>query len=231
MAMCMPCCRCVCHVVASLSCLFPLGLNRHPRPGAPRRWQRSRDLGLPAVTTAFKAGHINGGGLLLAGKCDTVCSRHYALDTCSNTVGEDLSDFDEDEHNALGNVDWKPEGWCREGREPAIDARVDVQECRMDELQDSDDEPELRPEEERPGSWLAAGELEIFELNRQLDLDLPEADDHHTLAGFLLERLQHIPSAGEGLHFNGLQFEITAMAGPRIERVRLVLPSSEEDSD
>ena len=138
--MCMPCCRCVCHVVASLSCLFPLGLNRHPRPGAPRRWQRSRDLGLPSVTTAFKAGHINGGGLLLAGKSDTVCSRHYALDTCSNAVGEDLSDFDEDEHNALGNVDWKPEGWCREGREPAIDARVDVQECRMDELQDSDGE-------------------------------------------------------------------------------------------
>ena len=51
-----------------------------------------------------------------------------------------MSDFDEDEHNALGNVDWKPEGWCREGREPAIDARVDVQECRVDEPQDIDGE-------------------------------------------------------------------------------------------
>ena len=93
------------------------------------------------------------------------------------------------------------------------------------------DEPDLIEEKDCPGAWLVAGDLEIFELNRQLNLDLPEADDHHTLAGFLLERLQHIPSAGEGLHFNGLQFEITAMAGPRIERVRLVLPSSEEDSD
>ena len=80
------------------------------------------------------------GGLLLAGKSDTVCSRYYVLDTCSNTVGEDLSDFDEDEHNALGNVDWKREGWCREGREPAIDVRVDVQECGMDEPQDGDGE-------------------------------------------------------------------------------------------
>ena len=78
---------------------------------------------------------------------------------------------------------------------------------------------------------LAAGELEIFELNRQLELDLPEADDHHTLAGFLLERLQHIPSPGEALRFNGLQFEIMAMAGPRIERVRVVLPEPELDSD
>ena len=31
---------------------------------------------------------------------------------------------------------------------------------------------------------MVAGDLEIFELNRQLNLDLPEADDHHTLAGF-----------------------------------------------
>ena len=78
---------------------------------------------------------------------------------------------------------------------------------------------------------MGAGDLEIFELNRQLELDLPEADDHHTLAGFLLERLQHIPSPGEALRFNGVQFEITAMAGPRIERVRVVLPDAAERDD
>ena len=39
------------------------------------------------------------------------------------------------------------------------------------------------------------GDLEIFELNRQL-VKLPEAAEHHTLAGFLLEQLQHIPSEG-----------------------------------
>jgi CBS domain containing-hemolysin-like protein len=100
-----------------------------------------------------------------------------------------------------------------------------------DEVQDEADEPELQAEEGRPGSWLVAGELEIFELNRQLDLDLPEADDHHTLAGFLLERLQHIPAPGEALSFQGLQFEITVMAGPRIDRVRLILPNLDEVSD
>ena len=98
-----------------------------------------------------------------------------------------------------------------------------------DDLQEDTKEPELQEDEDQPGAWLAAGDLEIFELNRQLELDLPEADDHHTLAGFLLERLQHIPSPGEALRFNGLQFEITAMAGPRIERVRLVLPDASEE--
>ena len=71
------------------------------------------------------------------------------------------------------------------------------------------------------GSWSAAGDLEIFELNRQLGLQLPEAEGHHTLAGFLLERLQHIPAAGEGLSWKGWQFQVSAMDGPRIARVQI----------
>ena len=66
-----------------------------------------------------------------------------------------------------------------------------------------------------------AGDLEIFELNRQLGLQLPEADGHHTLAGFLLERLQHIPAPGEGLRWKGYQYRVVAMDGPRIARVEI----------
>ena len=87
--------------------------------------------------------------------------------------------------------------------------------------------PDLEPLPQAPGSWLVAGDLEIFELNRQLGLELPEATDHHTLAGFLLERLQHIPAEGEALRHHGLQFEIVAMDGPRIGRVLLVVPDEQ----
>ncbi|MDA0718370.1 MAG: hemolysin family protein, partial [Cyanobacteria bacterium] len=79
------------------------------------------------------------------------------------------------------------------------------------------------------GCWSVAGDLEIFELNRQLALQLPEAEGHHTLAGFLLERLQHIPSAGEGLRWKGLQFLVLAMDGPRIERVQIERPVVEPE--
>ncbi|WP_087069316.1 hemolysin family protein [Cyanobium sp. NIES-981] len=71
------------------------------------------------------------------------------------------------------------------------------------------------------GCWSVAGDLEIFELNRHLPVPLPEADGHHTLAGFLLERLQHIPAAGEGVRWKGYQFRILAMDGPRIARVEI----------
>ncbi|MCF8139729.1 MAG: hemolysin family protein [Cyanobium usitatum Tobar12.5m-G36] len=79
------------------------------------------------------------------------------------------------------------------------------------------------------GCWSVAGDLEIFELNRQLALQLPEAEGHHTLAGFLLERLQHIPSAGEGLSWKGHQFRVLAMNGPRIERVQIERPVVEPE--
>jgi CBS domain containing-hemolysin-like protein len=81
------------------------------------------------------------------------------------------------------------------------------------------------------GGWSVAGELEIFELNRQLGLHLPEAEGHHTLAGFLLERLQHIPAPGESLRWKGHQFQIMAMDGPRIERVEITRRSSESAQD
>ena len=81
------------------------------------------------------------------------------------------------------------------------------------------------------GSWSVAGDLEIFELNRQLALQLPEAEGHHTLAGFLLERLQHIPSPGEGLRWKGHQFLVLAMDGPRIERVQIDRPLAEPITD
>ncbi|MFM7267891.1 MAG: hemolysin family protein [Cyanobium sp.] len=77
------------------------------------------------------------------------------------------------------------------------------------------------------GGWSAAGDLEIFEINRQLALQLPEAENHHTLAGFLLERFQHIPAAGESLRWKGSRFTVLSMEGPRIERVQ-ILPGSAE---
>ena len=88
-----------------------------------------------------------------------------------------------------------------------------------------DDDNPLEPDEDlqalAEGSWSVAGDLEIFELNRQLGLQLPEAEGHHTLAGFLLERLQHIPTPGEGLRWKGFQFRVMAMDGPRIARVQI----------
>ena len=76
-----------------------------------------------------------------------------------------------------------------------------------------------------PEKWLSAGDLEIIEINRQLVIDLPESNDYHTLAGFLLEKFQQVPAKGDSLLDNGIHFEIISMKGPRIETVKILLPS------
>ena len=98
------------------------------------------------------------------------------------------------------------------------------------EIVGEDENPLEAAEDLRPlaeGGWSVAGDLEIFELNRQLGLRLPEAEGHHTLAGFLLERLQHIPSPGESLRWKGWRFRVITMDGPRIERVRIEAGTAE----
>ncbi len=117
------------------------------------------------------------------------------------------------------------------GTEGLVTAADLTGEIVGEELEASNDEPVLLPIDGQDNQWIAAGDLEIIELNRQLSLDLPEADNHHTIAGFLLEKLQRVPAPGESLQYKGLLFEITSMDGPRIKRVRLKLPNIDHTRD
>ena len=60
----------------------------------------------------------------------------------------------------------------------------------------------------------------IQEANDELRLDLPEGN-YQTLAGFILERLGHIPREGEHLHYKDLRLEVTEMRRLKIEQVKV----------
>ena len=64
------------------------------------------------------------------------------------------------------------------------------------------------------------GGISIQEANEKLDLGLPEGE-YQTVAGFLLERLGHIPQEGEHLLYGDLRFRIDKMSGVRIEAVEV----------
>ncbi len=107
------------------------------------------------------------------------------------------------------------------GTEGLVTAADLTGEIVGDELQTNETELAVKAIDGRPDRWLIAADLEIIELNRQLNLDLPEADDHHTIAGFLLEKMQHVPSTGETFKYKNMLFDIVKMKGPRIERIKL----------
>jgi putative hemolysin len=70
------------------------------------------------------------------------------------------------------------------------------------------------------GSYLIDGMLAIEEVEAALGLrHLKEEGDFHTLAGFVLHRIGHVPTVGERFTHEGLFFEVVDMDGRRIDKV------------
>jgi putative hemolysin len=79
------------------------------------------------------------------------------------------------------------------------------------------------------GSWLLDGMLSIEELRALLRIPtLPGEQEgyYHTLAGFVMLELGHIPSAADHFQWGGFRFEVMDMDGRRVDKV-LVAPVPE----
>lgn len=74
------------------------------------------------------------------------------------------------------------------------------------------------------GSWLVDGSLSTDDLEAAVEgLRFPsDAErDYHTVAGFVLEHLGHVPEEGETFQALGWTFEIIDMDRPRIDKILL----------
>jgi putative hemolysin len=82
------------------------------------------------------------------------------------------------------------------------------------------------------GSWLIDGGIDIDQLERLLNRrDLKSNEDYHTLAGFLLWELGHLPKVGEHFDWKNLRFEVVDMDGRRIDRVLISRLTDELSAD
>jgi CBS domain containing-hemolysin-like protein len=70
------------------------------------------------------------------------------------------------------------------------------------------------------GSWVLAGALHHDEVRQACGFDMPEGE-YDTLAGFVLDRLGHLPQAGESVEEDGWRFEVVDMDRHRIATVRV----------
>lgn len=70
-------------------------------------------------------------------------------------------------------------------------------------------------------SWLADGAYPFFEFLNYFNIQVGEYEegDYNTLAGLLLHQLSYIPKVGEVISWNGFEFEIVDMDGPKIDKV------------
>ena len=72
-----------------------------------------------------------------------------------------------------------------------------------------------------PVKWIPQtdGMTPAHEAFDRLGIRTPPGGDFHTIAGFALARLTHLPGIGEAFSYEGWRFEIVDMAGRRIKRL------------
>lgn len=107
----------------------------------------------------------------------------------------------------------------------------DLVEAIVGDLPALEDEEEPMVVQREDGSWLLDGLLPVDELKRLIVReDLPEEEGYHTLAGFIINHLGRIPTAGDSLEWEGISFEVVDMDGRRIDKVLMTLPENMEPS-
>jgi len=98
----------------------------------------------------------------------------------------------------------------------------DLVEEIVGEIRDEYDREERGPVERMPdGSMVVQGSALLKDLKADFDLPFEESADFHTLAGFMLSRLKHIPRGGEWVENNGYKLTIVDMEDRRIVKVKL----------
>ena len=65
--------------------------------------------------------------------------------------------------------------------------------------------------------WLVKGKIAIDDLNKEVDIHLPESANYDTLSGFFLGQVERIPQAGESLKMEKWTATVKEMDGNRIQ--------------
>ncbi len=100
----------------------------------------------------------------------------------------------------------------------------DVLEEIVGEIDDEYDPPTTGARfERRTGSWSLAGTLHADEVREACGFEMPDGP-FDTLAGFVLERLGHLPQATERVTVEGWTFEVAEMDHLRIAQLRVTPP-------
>ena len=69
--------------------------------------------------------------------------------------------------------------------------------------------------------YLIPGNAPVRAVNKALGLTIPESEDYVTLAGFLMDRLGHIPLVGEQVQHEDAVLTVERVRHHRVEQIRI----------
>ncbi|KQT88512.1 hypothetical protein ASG48_00290 [Aurantimonas sp. Leaf443] len=81
-------------------------------------------------------------------------------------------------------------------------------------------EDDLTAIQRNDGSWLVDAAMPIDQLEEKVPgVSFPRKRDYETVAGFVLDRMGHIPEAGESVAWSGWTIEVIDLDGHRIDKI------------
>lgn len=101
---------------------------------------------------------------------------------------------------------------------------IDVMEAIVGDLPEPGDRKSPQAVQRDDGSWLVDGAMDLADLKRVFSFgEMPgeEDEDFHTVGGFVVDRLGHIPVAGQWTEWNGWRFEVADMDRHRVDKLLL----------
>lgn len=95
----------------------------------------------------------------------------------------------------------------------------DLVEEIFGEIEDEHDRQKQLFRQLADGTIEVSGRAEIAAVNEALDLNIKESEEYNTIAGYILESTEALPSEGDTIDISGLRFIISRMSPTRIEQV------------
>lgn len=108
----------------------------------------------------------------------------------------------------------------------------DLLEEIVGEIRDEYDEEEFdQIQKVSDDEYIVDGSTKLDDINDELDTDF-DSDDYDSIAGHLINELEHIPKQGEFIETEGFKFVVEKMDKNRIEIIHIYrLPKQEDEND
>lgn len=107
----------------------------------------------------------------------------------------------------------------------------DLLEEIVGEIRDEYDEEEEDPIKKiSDNEYIVDGSTKLDDINETLMTDF-ESDDYDSIAGHMINELEHIPEKGEAIILSGYQFVIDKMDKNRIDKIHIYRLQTEETSE
>jgi len=112
----------------------------------------------------------------------------------------------------------------------AVEGLVTIDDI-LDEIVGEDIRKPVREDD----SWITDGRVGIEQLSELLEAPVRVPSDelgrYHTLGGFVMARLDRIPSVGDSFTWNGLNFEVQSMFRNQVRRIKITPELSTDEND